>query len=268
MTWGLDAASVVFDGQAALNGVSLELAPGQITAVVGGDGAGKTTLCRALVGLAPLSSGTVSRPDVVGFQPAESGTWRDLTVEENLRFVALAHRLDESEAGQRIGRLLQATNLTGAEDRPAGKLSGGMRQKLGVAMALLPEPELIVLDEPTTGVDPVSRLEIWAFLASAVGEGCAVLVTTAYVDEANRAEYVVALEDGRTLAEGTPQEVLASMPGALFSGERRLGRYSWRRGRTWRTWSPDGDVPEGAHATDPDLDDVVTVAALRSDIPS
>lgn len=264
MSWGLQDVTVRFSGEAALSDISVELSPGQITAVVGGDGAGKTTTCRVLVGLAGPESGEVLRPAKVGYQPAASGTWRDLTVDENLRFVALAHGLDDDDTDRQMRRLLAATNLEGTEDRLAGHLSGGMRQKLGVAMALMPEPELIVLDEPTTGVDPVSRLEIWGFIASAAEDGCAVLLTTTYVEEAGRTSHVLALDHGRALAYGSPSDVVDSFPGAIFTSNTGGGANSWRRGRVWRIWSPDGSTPPGAEPATPDLDDVVTVAALSS----
>jgi ABC-2 type transport system ATP-binding protein len=179
--------------------------------------------------------------------------------------VALGYGLDESHTRDQIERLLAATRLEGAADRLAGHLSGGMRQKLGVAMALIPEPELIILDEPTTGVDPVSRLEIWAFIVSAAKEGCAVVLTTTYVEEAARTGQVLALEQGRTLAYGSPADVIGSLPGAIFTSASPGGSNSWRRGPGWRIWSADGSRPHGAQPAIADLDDVVTVAALRSE---
>lgn len=262
MTWGLEGVTVQFGDRVALSAVDIPVEAGLITAVVGGDGAGKTTVARALVGLVSPQSGTVRRPEAFGFQPAASGTWRDMTVMENLEFVAAAFALDRATLRRRIDLLVEATNLGIATDRLAAHLSGGMRQKLGVAMALLPEPDLLVLDEPTTGVDPVSRLEISAFVSSAAAGGCGVLMTTTYVDEAARASTVVALDQGATLAAGTPQDVLSSMPGQMYVGEQGSGTHSWRRGRQWRIWSPEGATPPGASPVDADLDDVITVAAL------
>lgn len=260
MSWGVESVSV---GEGSLTDVTVSVNQGTITAVVGGDGAGKTTLCRVMVGLTRVETGDVSRPSKIGFQPETSGVWRDLTVVENLALVAGAHRMAPAEKKLRMQELLEVTDLGPARDRLGGQLSGGMRQKLGVAMALLPSPDLLVLDEPTTGLDPVSRLELWAFIGKAASEGRAVFLTTGYVDEAARAETVLALDDGRVLASGDVEEVLASMPGRVFRSDHRDGRRSWRRGNAWRTWSPNGSIPKGAHPVEPDLADVVTVAAIQ-----
>lgn len=264
MTWGARGLTVHRGGHLALDTVTLEVGPGEIAVVVGGDGAGKTTLCRTLVGLDPVSGGEVIRPERTGFQPETSGAWAELTVIENLEFVAGAYRLETGAARARIEELVEIAQLGEARDRLARHLSGGMRQKLGVAMAMLSAPELPVLDEPTTGLDPVSRLEIWSLLTRSAREGRALVVTTAYVDEAHRGDSVLALDEGRVLASGSVDEVVASMPGALFESERRQGIVSWRRGRTWRAWSPDGSPLPGNRVT-PDLADVITVAAIAGE---
>ncbi|MDX1690358.1 MAG: ABC transporter ATP-binding protein [Acidimicrobiia bacterium] len=262
MSWGLDGVGVRLGDATALDDVTITVEPRAITAVVGGDGAGKTTAARVLVGLTPASSGRVRRPASIGYQPESSGVWRDLTVTENLQLVAGAHGVRSGEAARRIGELLDATDLTAARDRLGGRLSGGMRQKLGVAMALLPDPDLLVLDEPTTGLDPVSRLELWAFLARTVESGTAVLLTTTYYDEAARASSIVALDDGRVLATGPLERVLGAMPGAVFEVGSGGGPRSWRRRGRWRLWSPDGTAPPGSTPVDPDLADAVIAAAL------
>jgi ABC-2 type transport system ATP-binding protein len=262
MSWGLESVSVVFGDTIALEEVSLQARAGDIAVVVGGDGAGKTTLCRALVGLDEVASGSVSRPPRTGFQPETSGVWGDLTVAETLQFVAGAYDIDPGRAGRRITELLEVTQLVDARDRLGRELSGGMRQKLGVTMAVLSDPDLLVLDEPTTGLDPVSRVELWSFIALAAREGRAVVVTTAYVDEAARASTVLALDEGSVLAEGTVAAVVEAMPGRVYQSLVAGGVNSWRRGESWRVWSPDGSVPLGGIATVPDLSDVVTVAAL------
>lgn len=261
MSWGTNSVTVAFGGHVALDAVTLEATPGQITVVVGGDAAGKTTLCRTVVGLEEVTTGVVDRPDRTGFQPETSGVWRDLTVTENLEFVARGYRFDPARAGERIGELLDVTQLVPARDRLARLLSGGMRQKLGMAMAVLPEPQLIVLDEPTTGLDPVSRLEIWSFIARLAQEGRAVVVTSTYVDEARRGDSVLALDDGHVLAAGTVEDIVAAMPGHLFETDHKLGQYSWRRGHSWRVWSRDETPTSGAELL-PDLTDVITVAAM------
>ncbi len=166
--------TVAFGDVLALAHVSLEVPHGRVTAVVGPDGAGKTTLLRCLVGACRVRSGAVNRPPAtrVGYQPASSGVYPDLTVTENLDFVTRAFRMDPGVASARRTELLDVTGLGTAAGRLGSELSGGMRQKLGLAMALLHEPELLVLDEPSTGVDPVSRTEITRQIArTAAGRG-------------------------------------------------------------------------------------------------
>src|SRR5262249_20002354 len=151
-------------------------------------------------------------------------------------------------------------------DRLAGQLSGGMRQKLSVIAALVHAPDLLVLDEPTTGVDPVSRADLWWLVARAAANGAAVVLATSYLDEAERAWQVLVLDAGTELASGTPSEIVAAMPGSVrVSGHRpagQEGRRSWRRAGQWRTWDPAG----GAGAVHADLQDAVTVAALRREL--
>ena len=265
MTWGVNAVSVRFGKRVALEDVTLGLKPGHIAVVVGGDGSGKTTLCRTIVGLEQVVAGEVARPSRTCFQPESSGVWSDLTTLENLEFVARGYNLEPPHARSRIEELLAVTDLTEARDRLGRQLSGGMRQKLGVAMAVLSEPELLVLDEPTTGLDPVSRLELWSFINRSAREGRAVLVGTTYVDEATRGDTVLALEEGRVLASGQVNEVVAAMPGRLFASGHKRGTLSWRRGEDWRVWSADGVPPVGAREIEPDLSDVMTVAALSSE---
>jgi ABC-2 type transport system ATP-binding protein len=136
-----------------------------------------------------------------------------------------------------------------------------------VIRAMIHRPDLLVLDEPTTGIDPVSRADLWWLIARAAAEGAAVVLATAYLDEAERASWLLALDDGHVLAEGTPDEIATSVPGAIGAvADRPAGdarRRSWRRGSRWRVWTPQGqDPPPGAHVLRPDLNDAVTVAAL------
>jgi ABC-2 type transport system ATP-binding protein len=262
MTWGVEGVSVSFGSTLALDEVNLGLEPGRIAVVVGADGAGKTTLCRALVGLESVAVGEVRRPERTCFQPETSGVWGDLTVVENLQFVAGGYGLASSHARSRIDELLEVTGLSVAGDRLGRQLSGGMRQKLGVAMAVLSEPELLVLDEPTTGLDPVSRVELWSFINRSAREGRAVVISTTYVDEVARGDSVLALDDGRVLAAGSTTDVVSAMPGRLFETAVRTGIHAWHRGNSWRVWSPDGSDVSGGREVAPDLADVVTVAAL------
>ena len=264
--WGLSEVRVEFGEVAALEGVSLSIRPGQLVAVIGGDGAGKTTLCRVMAGLLRPAQGKARRPggNRIGYLPESSGVWPDLTVIENLAFVGNAYGLDKNEFQKRLEVLLAATALADARHRLGGELSGGMRQKLGVAMALLPEPELLILDEPTTGVDPVSRFELWRLMSRIAAKGTAVLLTTTYFDEAERATSILALESGVTLAWGDLDQVQQAMRGRIFVADHPLDHpYAWRRGRSFRLWSPDGTAPPGARPADPpDLSDLLTAAAL------
>jgi ABC-2 type transport system ATP-binding protein len=267
MGWGGRDLVVDFGDDAALDGVTLELAPGSITVVVGGDGAGKSTLLRVLAGALDPTTGEVTRPDPrrIGYVPASPGGYADLTVLENLSFAAAAYGAGGDR--DRIEELLRRTGLGEARRRLARHLSGGMRRKLGVAMALVHRPDLLVLDEPTTGVDPVSRVDLWRMFAGAAATGSAVVMATTYVDEAERAANVLVLDRGRPLLGGPPEEVTARVPGVVLEASRpSAGLEAWRRGPRWRAWSPEGRAPEGTREVRPDLEDAVMVASLaRSD---
>ncbi len=216
-----------FGRRRALAGVDLDLAGREIVAVVGPDGAGKTTLLRALAGLLEVEAvearvlGHDLTGDVtelkrrVGYVPQAFGLHRDLTVGESLRFIAQLHRIPPATAAARAEALLARTGLKPFVDRPAGALSGGMKQKLAVVSALLPEPALLVLDEPTAGVDVLARREIWALLEAARTHALVVL-STSYVDEAAACDRLVYLESGRVLAAGTPTELGGRVPLALY----------------------------------------------------
>jgi ABC-2 type transport system ATP-binding protein len=268
MRWGVQDLEVRYGGTLAVTGVSFEAAPRTVTALVGADGAGKTTVLRALAGAVRPAAGHVTRPPAtgIGYVSAGPGVWRDLSVAENLAFAASAYGLRGAEAARRTGELLERTGLTGARTRLAGQLSGGMRQKLAIAAALLARPGLLVLDEATTGVDPVSRAELWRLIARAAADGAAVVLATTYLDEAERATTAVVLHRGVTLAAGPPDEVVAAMPGAvLTSAARPDGAVAWRHGRGWRIWSPDGGGVPGAERMRPRLEDAVIVATLSTE---
>jgi ABC-2 type transport system ATP-binding protein len=277
--WGLREVSVWHDNRLALDRVSLFAAVSQVTAVVGGDGAGKTTVLRCLAGAQAAGSGQISRPDTrrIGYLPASSGVYPDLTVGENLAFRAAAYGLTAAQARDQAAEYLDRAGLTAARDRLAGQLSGGMRQKLGVIAAMMHRPQLLVLDEPGTGVDPVSRSDLWWLIARAAADGSAVVLATSYLDEAERAALVLALDAGRELATGTPDEIVAAIPGALRAvAERPTGaaaRRAWRRGGRWRVWEPPGAVAArpadggaAGAAIRPDLQDAVTIAALAREL--
>jgi ABC-2 type transport system ATP-binding protein len=261
MTWGVEDLSVQFHSTQALSGVTLELVPGTVHAFVGGDGAGKTTLLRVLAGIGLDITGSVRLPGVgkTGYVPPEGGVFADLSVDENMQFVADAFKLDAWEA--RAAALLGRAGIADFGERLAGQLSGGQRRKLAGSMALLPKPDLLVLDEVTTGVDPVSRMDLWRLIAGAAADGAAVVVATSYLDEAERAGHVLLLHDGRPLAAGLPATIIEAMPGSVrdVAAPEDLPT-AWRRGRRWRQWDPTGT--QQGEAT---LEDIAIVAELNAE---
>jgi ABC-2 type transport system ATP-binding protein len=269
MRWGLEDVRVRRGRTPALDGVTVPVDPSRVTVVVGGDGAGKSTSLDVLVGLVEPDTGTVHRPakQRIGYVPATTGLYTDLTVQENLDFAAEAYGLSGSEHDRKAAEIVERTGLAAARRRLGSQLSGGMQRKLAVGLALLHAPELLVLDEPTTGVDPVSRAELWRLISVAAAEGTAVAVATTYVNEAARAACVVLLEAGRTLASGSPEDILHAVPGKVgaIEGADRPTSLSWRRGTGWRVWAPTGMLPDGARPVDPDFEDAAVVAALASE---
>jgi ABC-2 type transport system ATP-binding protein len=255
----------------ALDDISLTVASGQVTAVVGGDGAGKTSLLRCLAGAVRPDAGEVRGPGAlrIGYLPASSGIYPDLTVTENLAFRATAYRMSGEEARARTAELIARAGLSAASDRLAGQLSGGMRQKLGVIAALLHRPDLLILDEPSTGVDPVSRSGLWSLIALAAAGGAAVVLATTYLDDAERASDVLVLDSGRQLAAGPPEHIVAAMPGSVVVAAGppvgAAGQRAWRRGASWRVWCPPGTAYPGEPVA-ADLQDAVTVAALAREL--
>lgn len=275
--WGADEITVRFGGRTALDRVSVSVSAGQVTMVVGGDGAGKSTLLRCVAGALAPATGTVHRPGAerVGYLPPAGGVYDDLSVEENLRFRSAVFKTPATVARRRAGEYLERTGLAAARDRLAGQLSGGMRRKLGVVAALLPGPDLLVLDEATTGVDPVSRADLWWLVTRAAADGAAVLMSTTYFDEASRASRVLVLDAGRALAAGSPAEITAAVPGTIVAVPERPAdederRRAWRRAGAWRIWQPDGASPAPGRPhgerVPPDLQDAVCVAELRREL--
>ena len=204
----------------ALDDVSLQVAAGSLTALVGPDGAGKTTFLRLAAGLLAPDSGMLtvlgidvvrdpqSVQDRISYMPQRFGLYDDLSVQENLDLYADLHGVPGSERTARYKKLLDMTDLARFTSRPAGKLSGGMKQKLGLACALVRSPELLLLDEPTVGVDPLSRRELWQIVQQLVDdEQLTVVVSTAYLDEAERCAQVFLMRQGQVLAQGSPQSL-------------------------------------------------------------
>lgn len=203
-----------FGATEALRGLSLTIGRGELYGLVGPDGAGKTTAVRAFSGLLDPTSGTVrvlgldptsrAAREHIGLMPQRYALYGDLTIDENLTFFGDLFCVDRGVFRERRERLLGITRLAPFVDRRADALSGGMYKKLALACALLHSPPLLLLDEPTNGVDPVSRRELWALLHELVSAGTTVLVTTPYMDEAERCHRVGILHEGQLLAEGDP----------------------------------------------------------------
>ena len=219
---------------AALDGVSLSVEHGALTALVGPDGAGKTTLLRLAAGLMDADSGSLEVLGVdvksdpqnvqsrIGYMPQRFGLYEDLTVQENLDLYADLHGVTIGERRERYPRLMEMTALHRFTGRLAGRLSGGMKQKLGLACTLVRSPELLLLDEPTVGVDPLSRRELWEIILQLVNErGLTVLVSTSYLDEADRCGRVVVLHGGKVLAQGKPGDVSGLARNRVFLVEVR-----------------------------------------------
>ncbi|MGM9569442.1 MAG: ABC transporter ATP-binding protein, partial [Phascolarctobacterium sp.] len=213
----------------ALQHLNLHIKRGQMTAIIGPDGAGKTTLLRLLCGLLPPDSGSVTVlgfdvtqnaqaiQDRISYMPQRFGLYEDLTVQENLDLYADLHGVSKEQRAERFARLLKMTGLAPFTKRLAGKLSGGMKQKLGLACTLVRSPELLLLDEPTVGVDPLSRRELWEIIQEMVStENLTVIVTTAYMEEAALCQDVFVLYEGQLLFQGVPDALRQLAAGRCF----------------------------------------------------
>jgi ABC-2 type transport system ATP-binding protein len=221
----LDRVTKRFGETEAVAGLSLEIRRGEMFGLIGPDGAGKTTTIRLICGLLGADSGTIrvlGRDPIrdhqaitsdVGYFSQRFSLYGDLSVDENIAFFAEIHGLARYQ--DRRNRLLEMTQLTPFRDRPAERLSGGMKQKLALACTLVHEPSVILLDEPTTGVDPVSRREFWKLLSEFLAQGITILMATPYLDEAERCSRVALLDRGRLLALDTPEGLQRSLPGVV-----------------------------------------------------
>lgn len=236
-----------FGKEPVIHRLSFEIKKGELFGVLGPDGAGKTTLLRMIAGvlnptdlnrqgmrgriagffkppqghIQVMGYDTVAKPEAVksklGYMPQAFGLYGDLSVDENLTFAADVFAVTQAERTARIKELLSFAGLTQFRERRAAQLSGGMKKKLALACALLHRPDVLLLDEPTTGVDPVARREFWDLLSGLHSEGITTLVTTPYMDEAERCNRVVLLYEGELLASGTPQAIKAQIPGKVLT---------------------------------------------------
>jgi ABC-2 type transport system ATP-binding protein len=225
-----------FGAVQALAGISAELPPGTILGLVGPDGAGKTTLIRLLAGLMQPTAGTVevlgrtpraeggTTQAQTGYMPQRFGLYEDLSVLDNLNLYANLRAQDAATRRQRFAELLRFTDLGSFTGRLAGKLSGGMKQKLGLACALLGRPRLLLLDEPGVGVDPLSRRELWRMVNELVAGGVTVLWSTAYLEEAERCAHIWLLDGGRLLYEGAPAALSERVRGRVFRRRVAAGK--------------------------------------------
>jgi len=217
-----------FDGLTAVDDLTLSVNEGEIFGLVGPDGAGKTTTMRLLTGIMEPSGGDAwvaghhivdgaeAIKEDIAYMSQRFGLYPDLTVLENIHFYADIYLMSRKDRAARVEELLAFSNLTPFKHRQAGKLSGGMKQKLGLACALIHTPRVLFLDEPTNGVDPVSRRDFWRILYQLLREKVTIFISTAYLDEAERCERLALMHHGALIAVGTPAEVKQLMQGALI----------------------------------------------------
>ena len=220
----VEGVSKKFGALTSVDTVSFLVRAGEICGLVGSDGAGKTTLLRMITTMIEPSSGTISVggldvihqkagvKDLVGYMPQRFGLYQDLTVGENMDFFMDIYGIPAAERARRRERYLGFSNLLAFLDRKAGDLSGGMKQKLGLACVLVHHPKVLILDEPTNGVDPVSRQEFWDILAEMKREGMTILVSTAYLDEGEKCDRLILMHAARVLEHATPSEIQSHFP--------------------------------------------------------
>lgn len=217
-----------FRGITALDGVSMQFQPGNLYGVIGPAGAGKTTLFRIMLNLMRADDGAVQYSsdgktldfdavrEHIAYMPQSQSLYSDLSVDEHLDFFRRLYGINDADYKTKKDELVHLARLDKFLDRPAGNLSGGMYKKLGLMCALLRSPKIMLLDEPTNGVDPISRREFWNLLHASLERGILVIMSTAYMDEAERCSGVVLMEQGRVLDTGEPRDLLAKNGAANF----------------------------------------------------
>jgi len=218
-----------YAGEQALRGVSFQVPSGALFGIIGADGAGKSTLFRILATLLTLQKGSaqiltwdISKAQrnirtTIGYMPQRFSLYQDLTVWENLSFAAEIMDISKGEKPNILKDLLQFARLDGVLQRRTGQLSGGMKQKLALCCAMVRKPKILLLDEPTVGVDPVTRRDFWDMLAQLRSQGTTTLVSTPYMDEAELCDQVVLLHQGHVIDQGTPLELCQGLPGTLWN---------------------------------------------------
>jgi ABC-2 type transport system ATP-binding protein len=204
---------VSFGDRQALRDVSFAAAAGELLAVIGPNGAGKTTLLSILAGIRRPDSGTISVPGEVGWVPQQAALYRRLTVDENLRLFARLESVDDVDAA--VGRMLAQTDLSDRRGDQVGTLSGGNQQRVNIAIGLLTAPSVLLLDEPSTGLDPRQRERLWEFVLGLAGAGTTVIYSTHHLLEAERySDRLLVLADGERVFDGTASELHAAVPGS------------------------------------------------------
>jgi ABC-2 type transport system ATP-binding protein len=261
-----------FAGAVAVDALTFHVERGQLFGLVGPDGAGKTTTLRMLAGVLPPTSGDADVQGVsvarepervkpqIAYMAQRFGLYQDLTVRENILFYADLYRVPRAELPGRMERLYRFSRLGEFEHRLAGQLSGGMKQKLSLSCALVHHPAVLLLDEPTFGVDPISRRDLWLILHQMVADGMTVIVTTSYMDEAERCDRVALLHEGRLLTLDAPAVIQRRLDGRLFSvrgADPRALRDALRSRPMVRHATLFGDVVHAVTA------DAVTAAVLQ-----
>jgi len=221
--------SVRYGSVEALSEVDLEVQPAMVYGIIGPDGAGKTTLMRSICTLLPYQEGSIEvlgydaasqAKEIrarIGYMPQRFSLYQDLSVQQNLRFFARLFKVNHAEMLKRREQLYKFSRLEPFAKRLTGNLSGGMKQKLALSCALIHTPELIILDEPTFGVDPVSRVEFWQILHQLKADGISIVVSTPYMDEASQCDKIVLLHKGRVIGQGSPAEIISGWKGKLYS---------------------------------------------------
>lgn len=238
MEYAIEVENLYYNhaGENALRGIHLNVPQGSLFGIIGADGAGKSTLFRILSTLLPIQKGqahiygySVSSDlpcirTLIGYMPQRFSLYSDLTVKENLHFAAEIMGMTGKQKEKHIDKLLQFSRLEEALNRRAAQLSGGMKQKLALCCALVRNPKVLLLDEPTVGVDPVTRKDFWDMLASLKNNGSTIIVSTPYMDEAELCDHVVLLHEGRILGQGTPHVLCLPLQGCLWkiTGETHL----------------------------------------------